>query len=180
MSPRCRRRATAWKVGLSTVKGAQASSKLRSSANRASARASSSVVASGFSTSTCLPASREARTIGPCCVMGVRSTTASTSDRERAWEKFVVNSAEGQATPAALLWCSRRTGEPRPLSAFGGAVPRQRGRRPAHCRSRRWPGECRHRATCSLSPCLRTTGFGRGGQAGPCRVRLMIQRLGRR
>jgi hypothetical protein len=49
------------------------------SPSSASSTASAVVSASGFSTSTCLPAARACRTIGACVPAGVATTSASTS-----------------------------------------------------------------------------------------------------
>src|SRR5678816_3552712 len=94
------------------------STRPRSRARAAMARASSSVAAMGFSTSTWIPRSRSGQTTAWCAEVGTATETASTS----AGSSSALASAgtpSGSATPRA--WCRPRC--PTPTTAARSGAP---------------------------------------------------------
>ena len=128
--------------------GAQTRCPGAASAPRAPARPPASVVAIGFSTSTCLPASSAARASRPCSVMLVSTSTTSTSGC--AADGDVVGQVGRQVEPLGAAGASRgrRRRPPRPRRGPGRAGARSgsctASRR--RCRSRRRRGGCSRRA----------------------------------
>ena len=71
--------------------------------------AAASVMSIGFSTTTCLPASRAATAPSACTPLGVQIVTASTSSRRSTASRSVADSAPYRAASSCALAGSRST-----------------------------------------------------------------------
>ena len=89
------------------------STRSRSAASATSSSISAAVIAGGFSTSTCFPASSARRASSACVGTGVATTTASSASSASSSSKSVVARACGKRAARSLECAAVRVADPR-------------------------------------------------------------------